>query len=216
MWLELQRTGTGLWKHSVLTRPRGWGRDARGLGHWVSEHPLAPGCTVPVNSGFSPFGSKCGPWPSSISIPWDLILFYFILFYSFFFLWLHLQHMEVPRLGLQWELYPPAYATATATPDLSCIGSLHHSSQQRWILCPLREARDQTCILMATSWVPNPLSHNGNFFLIFFNLFFSSGILLEMQYVRCLTRSAGDLWVKVEKLWLNGNNVSELTLQSTC
>ena len=32
------------------------------------------------------------------------------------FLGLHLQHMEVPRLGV--ELEPPAYTTATATPDL--------------------------------------------------------------------------------------------------
>ena len=30
-------------------------------------------------------------------------------------------HMEVPRLGVQSELLPPAYATATAMPDLSHI-----------------------------------------------------------------------------------------------
>ena len=35
----------------------------------------------------------------------------------FFFLGLHLQHMEVPRLGIQSELLLPAYATATAMPD---------------------------------------------------------------------------------------------------
>ena len=27
---------------------------------------------------------------------------------------------------------------------------------------PLSEARNQTCILIDTSWVYNPLSHNGN------------------------------------------------------
>ena len=43
---------------------------------------------------------------------------------------------------------------ATATPDLSCICDLHHSSRQRWILNPLIEARDWTCVLMDTSWVP--------------------------------------------------------------
>ena len=38
---------------------------------------------------------------------------------SFFFLGLHLQHMEVPRLGVESELQLQAYATATATPDPS-------------------------------------------------------------------------------------------------
>ena len=36
---------------------------------------------------------------------------------SFFFLGLYLQHMEVPRLGVELELHLPAYATATATWD---------------------------------------------------------------------------------------------------
>ena len=35
------------------------------------------------------------------------------------FLGLNLQHMEVPRLGVKWELQLLAYATATATPDAS-------------------------------------------------------------------------------------------------
>ena len=48
--------------------------------------------------------------------------------------------------------------TATATPDLSHICDPHHSSQQRWIVNPLRETRDQTCILMDT----NLLSHDEN------------------------------------------------------
>jgi len=47
----------------------------------------------------------------------------------------------------------PAYTTATATWDPSCICDLHHGSQQRWILNPLSEARDRTCILMDTSWI---------------------------------------------------------------
>ena len=57
----------------------------------------------------------------------------------------HPWHMEVPRLGVESELQLPAYATATATPDLSCICNLHHSSsRQRRILNPLNEARDRT------------------------------------------------------------------------
>ena len=56
--------------------------------------------------------------------------------------------MEVPRLGVESELQLPAYPTATATPDRSCIFDLHHRSLQRQILNPLSEARDQTHVLM--------------------------------------------------------------------
>ena len=70
--------------------------------------------------------------------------------------------MEVPRLGIASELQLPAYTTATATGNLSRVRDLHHSSWRCQILNPLSEARDQTCILMDTSWILNPLSHNGN------------------------------------------------------
>ena len=60
----------------------------------------------------------------------------------------HPQHMEVPRLGIQWELQPPEYTTATAMQDLSWVCHLFHSSQQRQILNPLIEARDRTHVLM--------------------------------------------------------------------
>ena len=61
--------------------------------------------------------------------------------------------MEVCRLGVKLGLHLPAYATAT--PDLSHICDLHHSSQQGQILNPLSGARDQTCLLMDTGWVHN-------------------------------------------------------------
>ena len=57
------------------------------------------------------------------------------------------------QTGVELELQPPAYATATATADLSHIFSLYHSSWQLQILNPLSKARDQTCILMDTSQV---------------------------------------------------------------
>ena len=60
---------------------------------------------------------------------------------------------EVPRLGVESELQLPAYTTATATQDLSCICDLHHSSWQHWIPDQLRKARDRTHILMDTSRV---------------------------------------------------------------
>ena len=48
--------------------------------------------------------------------------------------------MEVPRLGVELELEPPRYATATATPDPSHVCDLHHSSRQHQILDPLSYA----------------------------------------------------------------------------
>ena len=56
--------------------------------------------------------------------------------------------MEVPRPGAESEL--PAYATATATPDLSCVCDLRQNMWQPWILNPLSEATDGTLILMGT------------------------------------------------------------------
>ena len=61
--------------------------------------------------------------------------------------------MEVPRLGDELELQMPVYTKATAILDLSCVCNLHHSSQQCHILHPLSEARNQSHILMNTSWV---------------------------------------------------------------
>ena len=64
--------------------------------------------------------------------------------------------MEVPRL---------AYTTAAAMWDPSPIFNLHHSSWQRWILNPLSEARDRTCILIDTTQIDTSsfwLNHDRN------------------------------------------------------
>ena len=72
-------------------------------------------------------------------------------YYIFFSFYGHqLQHMEVPRLGVELELQLLAYATATATLDLSCICNLCCSLQQLQTLNPLSEARDQTQVLRDT------------------------------------------------------------------
>ena len=74
------------------------------------------------------------------------VLFFF--FFFFVFLGLHPLHMKAPRLGVELELQPPAYTTATATWEPSHVFNLHYSSWQLWILNPLSEARDWTCIFM--------------------------------------------------------------------
>ena len=82
----------------------------------------------------------------------------FTYFFILFFLGLHLQHMEVPRLGVKSELKLQAYTTVTAMQDMSheCDNG---SLQQCQILNPLKEARDRTCILTDTvlgSWPTEP------------------------------------------------------------
>ena len=84
--------------------------------------------------------------------------------YFFFLLFLgpHLQHMEVPSLGVRSELGLPAYTRATAMPDLSHICNLHHSSWQHRILNPLSEARDQSRNLMVPSLIHFRCAMMGN------------------------------------------------------
>ena len=74
---------------------------------------------------------------------------------------MHVWHVEIPKLGAESEQQLPAYTTATATPDPRHIFDLCLSLQQGWILNPLNKgAKDGTGILIDTSWVLNPLSHN--------------------------------------------------------
>ena len=85
---------------------------------------------------------------------WELpLIFFFVLTFFVFFLGLHPWPMEVPRLGVKSELQLPAYTTATATWDLSCICDLHPSLLQRRILNPLSDTRDRTCNLMVPSQI---------------------------------------------------------------
>ena len=91
--------------------------------------------------------------------------------------------MEVLRLGVKSELQLPA----TATWDPSHICSLHCSLRQCWILNLLSKAWDQTCILMDTSQVLNPLSHNGNSSFIFYcNLVWYLTLVLTLMSDLCL------------------------------
>ena len=92
-------------------------------------------------------------WPGAGRYHFGLFYHWGLFYFIFCFLGLHLQHMEVPILGVKLELQLPTYTTATATWDLSHVCDLHHSSWQCWILNPMREAKDWMLILMNTSWV---------------------------------------------------------------
>ena len=72
------------------------------------------------------------------------------LFFFFFFkgpVW----YMEIPRPGVESELWAQAYTTATQ--DLSLACNLHHSSQHHQILNLLSKARSGTRVLMDTRQV---------------------------------------------------------------
>ena len=93
--------------------------------------------------------------------PSFLFIFCFVRFCLFFFSGPHLQHMDIPRKGVESAQQPPAYTTA-------------HSKARSFN--PPSEARDQTLLLTDTSRVLNTLSHNRNsvqgfFFLYRMNLF---------------------------------------------
>ena len=66
---------------------------------------------------------------------------FFCLFVFLFCLEPQVQHMQVPKLGVESELQLLAYTTATAMQHLSRICNPHHSSRQRQILNPLTGAR---------------------------------------------------------------------------
>ena len=70
-------------------------------------------------------------------------------------------------LGIKSELQLPAYATATATPDLSHICDLHHSSQQHQILNSLSNARDWTHYLVVSSWIGFHCATTGTLQILF-------------------------------------------------
>ena len=92
---------------------------------------------------------------------WLMWAFYFsyILYNFSFFLFFFCIFMATPS----------AYRSSQARGWIraaAAVCDLHHSSQQCWIFNPLI-TRDRTCILVNTSRVLNPLSHNGNSFYSF-------------------------------------------------
>ena len=79
--------------------------------------------------------------------------------------------MEVPRLGVELELLLPAYATATATHDLSRVCDLHHRSWQRWILNPPRPGIEPATSQFLVGFVSAVPGRELHFYLILTNVF---------------------------------------------
>ena len=94
---------------------------------------LTPECGSPFPLSLS-WNFPCLPPCFRSPISQFCITFFFFSF--FIFLGPHRQHTEVPRLGVESELQLPAYTTTSATPDLSRVSDLHHSSRQHHILNP--------------------------------------------------------------------------------
>ena len=103
----------------------------------------------------------------------------------FSFLWLHLQHVEVPGPGVEWELqfWPHATAIETLYPSLSCdlCDSLSHRARPGIKPTSLQRQR----------WVLNPLSHTGNAMLIFKLIIYFNFFLPWTVWLSCI------LWISI-------------------
>ena len=115
-----------------------------GQGPWTRTSLSTPSFLLSV------FWGKFQFWEDGIQIVFSYGRSFFFFFFS---LGPHPWHVEVPRLGIKWELQLPAYTTATATRNLSHICELHCISRQHQIPKPLCKARNQICILMDTSQI---------------------------------------------------------------
>ena len=111
---------------------------------------------------------------------------YFSLFF-FVFLGPHPQHIEVPKLGVESQLQLLAYTLATATPDPSHVWDLNRSSQQHWILNPLSEWRNRTCIFMDANQIRFHWATTGT--PIFHILFHYLENLMSSHKTSCLLNS---------------------------
>ena len=83
----------------------------------------------------------------------------FLIYYFFSFYGCTHSIWKIPGQGSNWS-WSCQPIIATATPDPSHVCDLHHSSYQCRILNPPSKVRDQTRVLMDTSRILKPLSHN--------------------------------------------------------
>ena len=91
--------------------------------------------------------------------------------------------MEIPRLEDKSELLLLAYTRITATPGLSRICELHHSSLQCWILNPLNKARDWACNLTVPSWICFYCATTGTPIIITYYTIYTIRILINLHCI---------------------------------
>ena len=115
-------------------------------------------------------------FPSVHTLEFIVIIINFAPFF-FFYLGLHLHHMEVPGLEIRSKPQLTAYIMTTATLDPSHLCDLHRSLWQHRVLNSLNKARNWTHILIDTSQVLNLLSHSGNSYNYHY-------LFLECKYTR--------------------------------
>ena len=157
-WVRLHSLGTGVgWGggralilgHTHKAAPPA--HPARGqLGSWLSPSQASPPPRCAQTGHLPAALSDRKPGPGEQESRAIAATSFFLFF---FFLGQHPRHLEVPRLGVEWGMWPPAYTTATATWDPSWVCDLHHNSRQRQILSPLSEAKERTRVLMDASRV---------------------------------------------------------------
>ena len=123
-------------------------------------------CDYPCICGLPTLG--CRSWLSVLSAPpICLVVVPSLYLFILFFLWLHLWHKEVSRLGIELELrlrpmpqpgqHQIQAASATYTVTCGSIRSLTH-----WARPGIKTSSSQR-----QHWVLNPLSHNRNSLYIF-------------------------------------------------
>ena len=104
------------------------------------------------------------------------------IFFFFTFLGPHLQHVEVPRLGIEKKLQLLAYATATATRNPSAIFVRAHPNARsltHWV----RPGIKPTSSWILVRWTQFLLSRDGNSSSFLFILFFFLGLHLQHMEV---------------------------------
>ena len=97
--------------------------------------------------------------------------------------------MEISRLGVQLALWLLAYATATATLDLSHVCDPHHSSQQHQSLNPLSKVEPATSWLLVGFISAVPPRELLFLFLIFF-LIFTTFLSLSLSQNKSFLKKA--------------------------
>ena len=85
------------------------------------------------------------------------------LLFQFFFLWLHLWHMDVPRLVVESELQMLAYTTATTTRIQAASETYTTACGNARALTHWARPGIEPASSQRQSWVLNLLSHDGNY-----------------------------------------------------